>query len=75
MVNNFQTLDIKHYVVLFAHPKNRAVLIGDCVPMHLNPAALAEVSQLGFDLDPRYWRRRSTDANRIFEATAAVHGG
>ena len=74
-VNNFQTLDMRHYLVFFAHPGKRKVLAGDCVPMHLDPAALAEVSSLGFDLDLPYWSRRRGIAVQVFEAVERVHAG
>lgn len=75
MINNFQTLDIKHYIVLHASAAKKRVLDGDCVPMHLQPAALAEVSELGFDFDPGHWGRRTKAAGRIYEAVRRVHAG
>ena len=74
-LNNFQTLDIQHYIVLYAHPNNRRVLNGDCVPMNVNPVALAELSDLEIDLDPTYWSRPRPESERIFSAIVAVHRG
>jgi len=73
-INNFQTLDFRHYIVLYNAPRKRK-LDGDCVPMHLRAPALAEVSDLGIELDPRFWRRRHTMATRINRAVSSVHAG
>jgi hypothetical protein len=73
-INNFQTLDFRHYIVLHNAPRKR-LLDGDCVPMHLRAPALAEVSDLGIELDPRFWRRRHAMAARIHKAVSLVHAG
>ncbi|MGE0327255.1 MAG: hypothetical protein AB7K71_18380 [Polyangiaceae bacterium] len=73
--NNFQTLDIRHYLVLFNSPSSRHELKGDCVPMHLRAPALAELSDLGIELDPRHWRRRKSLADRVYSAVNTVHDG
>jgi len=74
-INNFQTLDIRHYMVLFNAPTKRRELHGDCVPMHLSAPALAELSDLGIELDPRRWRRLKRLADRIHEAVDSVYSG
>lgn len=74
-INNFQTLDIRHYIVLFNAPTKNTELHGDCVPMHLSAPALAELSDLGIELDPRHWRRRKGLADRIHDAVNTVHSG
>ena len=74
-MNNFQTLDIRHYMVLYNAPARRHELYGDFVPIHLSVPALAEISDLGIEFDPRHWRRRIKLAERIHTAVDAVHSG
>jgi hypothetical protein len=46
------------------------------VPLSQNLAtALAEVSDLGIELDPRHWRRRKKLADRIHSAVKTIHSG
>jgi hypothetical protein len=74
-MNNFQTLDLRHYLVLFNAPGSRRELRGDCVPMHLTTPEFAELSDLGIELDPRHWRRREPQADRIKAAIDTVYDG
>jgi hypothetical protein len=74
-LNNLQTLDIRHYIVLFNSPASETELHGDCVPMHLRAPALAELSDLGIELDPQHWESQSALAERIHAAINAVHEG
>ena len=74
-LNNFQTLDIRHYMVLFNSPSARRELSGHFVPMYLRAPALVEVSDLGIELDPRHWRRRRKLADRIHSAVNMIHSG
>jgi hypothetical protein len=74
-LNNWQTLDIHHYLVLYASPRSRSTLEGDCVPMNVTSTALAEISDLSFDLDPTYWQRQPEVADRIFKAASLVQDG
>jgi len=73
IVNNMQTLDIGHYIVLFNAPSQRRFLGGDCVPMRVRTPALAEISDLNIELDPRFWTRRSVLATRIYNAVTTIH--
>lgn len=73
MVNNFQTLDIKHYLVLHTPGGRRKSLTGQCVPMNASPTHLAEIADLGVDLDPRRWRRRRPTVDRLHWAVDRVH--
>ncbi|MEM6275247.1 MAG: hypothetical protein AAF735_08415 [Myxococcota bacterium] len=74
-VNNFETLNIRHYIVLYADPSNRSRLDGHCVPMHMNPSTMAEESELGFDFDPRQWRRRNETVDQVHKAVTDVQQG
>lgn len=57
-MNNWETLDIHHYLALFDTPVRKAELAGDCVPIHGGRMEIFELAALGFDLDPSYWRRQ-----------------
>ncbi len=73
-LNNWQTLDLKHYVVLHSGPGG-GPLGGYCVPMHVAGPALAELCDMSVELDPRYWRRRRAMADRLHAAVRAVQHG
>lgn len=74
-VNSWQTLDIHHYLVLYATSRNSMELGGDCVPIHSRPA-IAEASDLSVDLDASYWTgRRQRQADRVEAAVTAVYRG
>lgn len=73
MLNNLQTLDIKHYLVLHTPGGRRKTLTGHCVPMNASPAHLAEIADLGVDLDPRRWRRRRATVDRLHAAVELAH--
>lgn len=55
--NNWETLDIHHYILFFPKP-NSSKLSGDCIPMNSKSATLAELSSVPVNLDPKFWRRR-----------------
>lgn len=73
-VNNFETLDIRHYLV-FENAGTRRKLEIRRVPMNLAPQTLAQLSDLAVDLDPQSWRpervhaaiRRLSRAVALFE--------
>lgn len=75
-VNNFQTLDIHHYIVLYSKPGKKAELAGDCVPVHGSRPAVVETTDLNIDLDATFWttRRRGT-ADRVEWAVGTVYTG
>jgi hypothetical protein len=57
-MNNWETLDIHHYLALFDAPTRKAALAGDCVPIHGGRIEVSELAALGFEFDPKYWRRQ-----------------
>jgi len=73
-VNNWETLDIGHYLVLYPKPYKR-ILIGDCTPMNVAQATLAELSEVSAELDPRFWQHRTTMAMEIVDSLLAVEAG
>lgn len=67
-VNNFETLNIRHYLVFQRIPKRRAWDVR-CIPtMSSNHLALAEISALSIELDPIWWKKRVRIAHRINRA-------
>lgn len=58
-MNNWETLDIHHYLALYGPVGSRGDLAGDCVPIHGGRVEVSELSSLSFDVDPTYWRRQS----------------
>jgi hypothetical protein len=54
-VNNWQTLDIHHYLVFEPSLRDPTMLEGRCVPMNAARLQLAELSDLNADIDPRAW--------------------
>ena len=68
-VNNFQTLDIKHYMA-FQVPvrRHRRLLDVKCIPMNCSRTELAELSDLNIDLDPREWKIRRRFLDRVRQA-------
>jgi hypothetical protein len=55
--NNWETLDIHHYILFYPKP-NSERLSGDCIPMNSKSATLAELSAVPATLDPKFWKRR-----------------
>lgn len=55
--NNWETLDIHHYILFYPKPNSRK-LSGDCIPMNSKAATLADLSSVPVNLDPRFWKRR-----------------
>jgi len=55
-INNFQTLDIKHYLILEQSASKRKELDVTCTPMNVAQADLLELVNLNVEFDPRLWR-------------------
>lgn len=72
--NNWETLDIHHYVVLSDAAGRRDALVGDCIPIRARGARIAELSDLSIEVDPRFRGRRRT-AQQIDAAMRLVYGG
>lgn len=68
-VNNWQTLDIHHYIALDNTLRRCGELSGDCIPIHGTRAIAIDASGLNIDLDSTYWsRRRQGAADRLHAA-------
>lgn len=64
VMNNWETLDIKHYLVFQSQGGSRELLV-DCIPMNISRTELVELSDLGVELDPREWKRKTKILVRI----------
>jgi hypothetical protein len=56
-MNNFETLDLRHYLALFGSKLASSELDGDCVPIHGSRTEISELAALSFELNPAYWRK------------------
>jgi hypothetical protein len=74
-INNFQTLDIKHYLLFEPRPGRSSFLDGRCIPMNVNRAELADLSALNIEVDPRAWRCRRPIVGKVSSSLAAVERG
>lgn len=72
--NNWETLDIHHYIVFSDNPARSGTLDGDCVPVQSRGARIVELSDLSIEIDPAFTGRRATIA-KIDRAITAVYGG
>jgi hypothetical protein len=70
-VNNFQTLDIRHYLVFENAGVSKRLKIRR-VPMNLSAQTLAQLSDLDVDLDPEAWQSDAAreQLRRLSEAVA-----
>jgi hypothetical protein len=71
--NNWETLDIHHYIVFWDPSAGRA-LAGDCVPVHGSRSRIVELSDLSIEIDPSYRGARST-IEAIDAAVSQVYRG
>jgi len=74
-VNNFQTLDIKHYLLFEQRPGRRRELRARCIPMNASRAELAELSAATVELDPRVWRHRMPIVLQMIAALGEIERG
>jgi hypothetical protein len=73
-VNNWETLDIHHYIVLSDLPRDKKSLRGHCVPIHRR-SGVVELSDLSVELNPYYWRRRHNFEDNLYSALDNVYTG
>lgn len=74
-INNFQTLDFKHYIVLHPKYRSRIKMNGQCVPMNLSRPELAEISDLNVIIDPKNVSKRSGFAKALFSLIRQMEDG
>jgi hypothetical protein len=71
-INNWQTLDIHHYITLTVG--RTKFFKGNIIPIHQR-RAVAELSDLAIEIDPRFWGRRPALARRVYEAVNGLYRG
>jgi len=76
-VNNFQTLDIRHYLTFETPAGKGKDLSVRCVPMNVSPLELARLSDLDVEVDPRYWMksRAKIRLEKLISAIAKIEHG
>ena len=75
IVNNWETLDIQHYLALFDTGGQRKLLDGDCVPIHQSRTSVTDLTELALEIDPRYWMRYSKEHNAVRLSVDKVYDG
>ena len=73
VLNNQQTLDIHHYLVLSPGRAGGDSLAGDCVPISRSRPDVVAMSELRIDRDADYWSTRSDEARRVAAAVASIY--
>lgn len=73
IVNNWQTLDIHHYLALYDWPNRNSELDGQCIPIHASRVAVTELSNLAIEVDPRYWRENVATGDRVHDAMEKLY--
>ncbi len=71
-INNWQTLDIHHYIVMEAGLDGDGRLTGDAVPISRDAVYLAELSDLCVDLNLDHWTRQAGTARGLWQALDVV---
>ena len=75
VMNNQQTLDIHHYLVLSPGRSAGDRLEGDCVPISRGRPDIVAMSELRIDMDPKYWATEAEEARRVWGSVASVYRG
>lgn len=73
--NNWETLDIHHYLVLYDHPRIGPDLTGDAVPIHPRGRGIVELSELNVELDPTRRAMRRLAIPEIEDGVEAALSG
>lgn len=73
--NNWQTLDIHHYLVYQASGRPGRRYAGQRIPMNVDTTDLSEVSGVGIDFNPYAWKKRPAITSRLVSALSDVERG
>lgn len=71
-MNNWQTLDIHHYLTLYDGVNQRRELDGHRVPIH-DRSFVSELSALEIEIDPAQWNRRSAESESVHAAVEQLY--
>ncbi|MCU1255693.1 MAG: hypothetical protein JWM83_1992 [Candidatus Angelobacter sp.] len=74
-VNNYQTLDIKHYIVFEPRPRSSIAFESKRVPMNVSPTELAELTAVPVSISRGTWMRRKKFIQEICTALLKVEEG
>jgi hypothetical protein len=74
-INNWQTVDIHHYLVYQASGTRGRRYVGKRIPMNVDLTDLAEVSGIGIDFNPEAWKKHPEITRRLVAAVGAVERG
>lgn len=72
-MNNQQTLDVHHYLVLSPGRVAGETFDGDCVPISRGRPDIVAMGELRMDFDPTYWDDHHGEGDRLARATRAVY--
>jgi hypothetical protein len=75
IINNWETLDIQHYLALFDTGGQRKSLGGDCVPIHASRTSVTDLTELALEIDPKYWMRYSKEHAAVRLSVENVYEG
>jgi hypothetical protein len=75
VINNQQTLDIHHYLVLSPGRSPADEFDGDCVPISRGRPDIVAMSDLRTDIDAAYWETNPEEGNKVQQAVWAVYRG
>lgn len=74
-LNNWETLDIKHYLVFQTSVRTHSNLEARRVPMNVSAVQLAELAELNVELDPRQLSSQKSLKQEIRQALATAETG
>lgn len=73
--NNWQTLDINHYLVLEYGPPRAVSLSARRIPMNVKRTELTNACDLNVDVDPRHWHSKPGLLLRLINALTRLESG
>lgn len=73
--NNFQTLDINHYLTLERSPKPSTELNARRIPMNIKRTELINLCDLQVDLDPEHWSSKPPILERLVVSLTELEKG
>jgi hypothetical protein len=73
VMNNQQTLDIHHYLVLSPGRLGGQGFDGDCVPIQRGRPDMVTMSELRIDFDRDFWTNHVEEGTRINQAARAIY--
>ncbi len=75
VINNQQTLNIHHYLVLSPGRSATDEFDGDCVPISRGRPDIVAMSEMRIDIDPAYWEAHPLEGDQVQQKVWAVYRG